>query len=63
CVQWEFQINPRIIMRTPWLAGRLQNVMYCPLQHEREAFPDDPYHVDGGEIKTPGPSYFSLWQS
>ncbi|KKL10865.1 hypothetical protein LCGC14_2551550, partial [marine sediment metagenome] len=34
CVQWEFQINPRIIMRTPWLAGRLQNVMYCPLQHE-----------------------------
>ena len=63
CVQWEMQINPRIIMRTPWLAGRLQNVMYCPLQHEREAFPDDPYHVDGGSSSTDGPSYFSLWQS
>ncbi|MEE8361307.1 MAG: hypothetical protein V3R71_04085 [Gemmatimonadales bacterium] len=63
CVQWEFQINPRIIMRTPWLAGRLQNVMYCPLQHEREAFPDDPYFVDGGASSTTGPSYFAPWKS
>lgn len=63
CVQWEHQINPRLIMRTPQLAGRIQNVMYCPMQHERESFPDQPYFVDGGNVSTPGPSYFAPWKS
>ncbi len=61
CVVWQTKVEPRLIMRTPWLAGRLQNVMYCPLQHTRQPFPDDPYHVDGGRTKRPGPSFFSLW--
>ena len=61
CVQWEMQFSPRIIMRTPWLAGRIQNVQYCPMQHERESFPEDPYFVDGGLTETSGVSYQSLW--
>ena len=61
CVQWEMQFSPRIIMRTPWLAGRIQNVQYCPMQHERESFPEDPYFVDGGLTETEGVSYQSLW--
>lgn len=48
CVQWISKIEPRVILRTPQLAGRLTNVVYCPLQHTREPFPDDPYFVDGG---------------
>ncbi len=63
CLQWQMKIEPRLILRTPWLAGRLNNVCYCPLQHTREPFPSDPYFVDGGETQRPGPSYFSLWQS
>jgi len=48
CVQWIAKIEPRIILRTPHLAGRLNNVVYSPLQHTRQAFPDDPYFIDGG---------------
>lgn len=63
CVQWECQVNPRLILRTPHLAGRLQNVMYCPIQHERESFPDAPYWVNGGDTNTAGPSYWAPWKS
>lgn len=52
CEQWLAKIEPRIILRTPHLAGRITNVVYCPLQHERDVFPDDPYFVNGG-VSTP----------
>lgn len=61
CVQWQSKIEPRLVLRTPWLAGRLQNVMYCPLQHARQPFPTDPYFTDGGKTSRPGPSYQGLW--
>lgn len=61
CVAWQTKTEPRLVIRTPWLAGRLQNVMYCPLQNTRQPFPDDPYHVDGGITTRDGPSFFSLW--
>lgn len=48
CLQWLLKIEPRLILRTPQLAGRLTNVLYCPIQHERDAQPDDPYFVRGG---------------
>jgi hypothetical protein len=63
CIQWQMKIEPRVILRTPWLAGKLENVQYCPLQHPREAFPTAPYFVNGGESERPGPSYYALWQS
>jgi len=50
CLKAQAAIRPRLIMRTPWLAGRIQNVKYEPLQHERTPFPrDDEYFVDGGD--------------
>ena len=63
CVVWQSKIEPRLVLRTPWLAARLRNLVYCPIQHVREAFPEDPYHVDGGRTSRPGPSLFSIWQS
>src|SRR3990167_587985 len=48
CVVWQSKVEPRLVIRTPWLAGRLQNVVYCPAQHDRDAFPSDPYFVAGG---------------
>ena len=48
CVQFISKIEPRVILRTPQLAGRITNVVYCPLQHTRSPFPDDPYFVNGG---------------
>ncbi len=63
CFQIQTKIEPRLVMRTPWLASRLQNVMYCPIQHVRDAFPGEDYFTDGGRTSRPGPSYYSLWQS
>lgn len=62
CIQWQTKVEPRLILRTPWLAGRLQNVAYCPIEHTRDVFPDDPYFVDGGKTSRPGPSFHDLWE-
>lgn len=61
CVQWQSKIEPRLVLRTPWLAGRISDVVYCPIQHERDIFPEDPYFVGGGVTTRSGPSYKSLW--
>lgn len=61
CLSWQSKIEPRLVLRTPWLAGRISNVVYCPIQHERDIFPEDPYFADGGRTSRTGPSYHSLW--
>ena len=61
CFQFEVKVEPRMVLRTPWLAARLQNVVYCPIQHLRDTFPADPYHVDGGRTTRAGPSFYTLW--
>ena len=61
CAIWEALIEPRLILRTPQLAGVIQNVRYQPLQHTRQPFPSDPYFKDGGDTSRPGPSLYSDW--
>lgn len=63
CFQTQVKIEPRLICRTPWLAGRLQHVVSTSFQMPRTAFPGDPYNIAGGVTSTPGPSYFNggLW--
>lgn len=61
CLQWLAMIQPRVILLTPHLAGRITNVQYCPLQHTRDAFPTDPYFIGGGVTSRPGPSLNSDW--
>lgn len=54
CLDVSSQVQPRMILRTPQLAGRLQNVVYIPLQHTDDPLPSQPYHVNGG-VKTGRP--------
>ena len=61
CNQWLAKIEPRVILLTPQLAGRIQNVRYAPLQHTRDPFPADDYFVNGGQTSRPGPSLYSDW--
>jgi hypothetical protein len=61
CVQWQSQIRPRLVLRTPWLAARIQHLVYCPVVHDPEPFPTDPYFKNGGLTTRSGPSYHSLW--
>lgn len=53
--------QPRLILETPYLAARLTNVAYQPLMHERDAFTDGAYFVDGGrtDYLGYGPSYYA----
>lgn len=61
CVQWQTKIEPRLVLRTPWLAGRIKNVTAAPALIPRQSFPDNPYFVNGGEVTRQGPSYFHIW--
>lgn len=62
CYKLQAKIEPRVILRTPWLAGRLMNVQYCPLQVPDQPFPTDPYFEapDGVATRT-GPTYTATW--
>jgi hypothetical protein len=59
CIQIAGWSQPRLMLETPYLAARLQNVGYTPLIHEREPFTTDEYFVDGGrtDFLGFGPSY------
>ena len=62
CLEVISKTEPRLILRTPQLAGRLQNVVYVPLQHTDDPLPSQDYHVNGGvSTGRPFPSPFSEW--
>lgn len=48
CFDLQAKIEPRIVLRAPQLAGKIQNILYTPLQHLKSPYPDSPYFVDGG---------------
>lgn len=58
CRDWQAVIRPRLIVKAPWLCGRLTNVAYSPLQHTATPWPDEPYNQNGGTVQRPGPSYY-----
>lgn len=61
CFDLQAKVEPRIVLRTPQLAAKLQNVKYTPLQHLRSPDPDSPYWKDGGvSSRSTGASY-AVW--
>lgn len=64
CVQWLAKIEPRLVLLTPHLAGKLLHVQYSPLQHTRDPFIDDPYFVGGGNTSmSTAPSFYAEWSN
>jgi hypothetical protein len=61
CYVLSLKTEQRVILRTPQLAGALQNVMYSPLQHIREPEFSSPYHVDGGISLRDSGTRYSVW--
>jgi len=55
------KIEPRVILRLPQLSGRIQDVMYEPLQHFRSPFQDSDYFVKGGVPERSAPTYYTEW--
>lgn len=62
CHTYSLRTEQRIVLRTPQLAGRIDDVMYAPLQHLRSPFTDSPYHFDGGVSIRGGLSDFAVWK-
>jgi hypothetical protein len=48
CFKYSLKNEPRVVLRTPQLAGRIDAVKYSPLQHLRDSDPSSVYHKDGG---------------
>jgi len=64
CLEVISKVEPRLILRTPQLAGRLTNVAYTPLQHVDDPLPSQDYFTNGGVVSGyPSPSPFSEWNA
>lgn len=58
CVQVEIIERPRVVLALPFLAARFQNLRYTITIHERDAYPDETYFVNGGGTNTPLPYFY-----
>lgn len=59
CLEFVAKIEPRLRLLTPHLAGRIQNVSYCPVKPFRSDDPASAYFVDGGEVTRTNARYDS----
>lgn len=64
CFKLSAKTEQRVILKTPQLAGRIDNVMCEPLQHMRDTDPTSPYFINGG-VSTRGPvvNTSAVWKS
>jgi hypothetical protein len=58
CVQVDIQERPRLILLTPFLAAKMQNLRYTISIHERDSLPTETYFVNGGLVNTPLPYFY-----
>jgi hypothetical protein len=62
CYLYGLRTEQRIICKHPGIAGRIDNVLYTPLQHTREPDPSSPYHFDGGVSIRGGTDTYAVWK-
>lgn len=61
CFKMSAKTERRIVLRTPQLAGRIDNILYAPLQHLREPFANSPYQFDGGVSTRSSTTLDAVW--
>lgn len=61
CYQLHLKTEPRVILRTPQLSGKIQNVRVSPLQHLRSSDPDSAYFLDGGASILSKGTRYAAW--
>jgi hypothetical protein len=62
CYKLSVKTEQRVILRTPQLAGRIDSVLYEPLQHLRESEPTSPYFFDGGVSTVADETSQAVWK-
>lgn len=64
CVDLTVDFSPRLIVRTPQICGRIQNVAYMPMVHFPSSDPTSSYFLDGGRTTgTAGTSFYAPWST
>ena len=63
CYKMQAKMEPRLVVLTPHLAGRITNVVVTPLQHLRSPWQDSPYFQKGGVASrtNPAANWYSPW--
>jgi hypothetical protein len=63
CLKLNATMTPRLRMRTPQIAWRIDAVAYQPLQHFASFDPSSAYFVNGGVTTGGGNKYYSEWST
>jgi hypothetical protein len=64
CYKLALKVEPRVVLRAPQLAGRIDAVRYAPLQHERDSDTSSSYFRDGGvSLRTGISAPYSVWSA
>lgn len=63
CFKLNAKFTPRLRMRTPQIAWRIDNVGYQPLQHFASWDPASAYFVNGGVTQGDEQKYYSSWST
>lgn len=63
CLKLNSTFTPRLRMRTPQIAWRIDNVAYQPLAHFDSWDPTSAYFTDGGVIQGQNQKYYSAWDT
>lgn len=63
CTKLSAKTERRIVLRTPALAGRIDNILYSPLQHLRSSTAGSPYLVNGGVSTRAAQNLQAVWES
>lgn len=62
CFDLQVKLEPRVVLRTPHLAGKIQSVLYSPMEHLRSPMPDSPYWKNGGvSFRAEDTSGYAVW--
>jgi hypothetical protein len=63
CFKLQAESECRLVLRTPWLAGKISKVKYTPAKHMASFDPSNPYYLSGGASLTtvPTPGY-AVWR-
>lgn len=61
CVKLALRSEQRVILRTPHLAAKLQQVKFSPMLPTRTPYQDDKYFLDGGVSLRDKDSYNAVW--
>lgn len=63
CLKLNATFTPRLRMRTPQIAWRIDGVGYQPLQHFSSWDPNSSYFVDGGNTTGNAQKYYASWST